>query len=178
LPFFLSLVCFQPPPLPALCAYVLTQTDGLQRNIALVGTLVQATGSVLAGSCTTNLPALISTAGIMFGIGESMVFFATAPHAATYFHRRRNIAWVFFFSLAPFAEEANILALQHRNRLRRRRRRRSRLLHPCRSTRQPHLSHQHFPHYGRCLRRSQPAFRSGVAVSGSSRGVHAHQEDI
>jgi hypothetical protein len=78
-----------------------------QRNVALVGSFLLSLGPILAGCCTHSLAGLILTEGICFGAGQSLIFFAAAPHASTYFQRRRNIACASRASFSPLCEDTN-----------------------------------------------------------------------
>ncbi|GAA6040674.1 hypothetical protein JCM8097_000870 [Rhodosporidiobolus ruineniae] len=62
------------------------------RKLALIGTLFTSLGPILAGSCTNSVGGLVVTEGIMFGLGQSLVFFAGATLPSSYFLRKRNIA--------------------------------------------------------------------------------------
>ncbi|GAA5866484.1 hypothetical protein JCM8547_000639 [Rhodosporidiobolus lusitaniae] len=62
------------------------------RNVALVGSFFTFAGPVLAGFCTKSVGGLVVTEGLMFGYGQSLIFFAGATLPSAYFRRRRNIA--------------------------------------------------------------------------------------
>ncbi|KAI9317853.1 hypothetical protein DFJ73DRAFT_786533 [Zopfochytrium polystomum] len=52
----------------------------------------------LASFCTHSVAGLIMTEGFMFGLGQSLCFYASAMLPATYFLRRRNLATGIVFS--------------------------------------------------------------------------------
>lgn len=51
-----------------------------------------ASGEILAGFCTKNLPGLFLTEGVMMGIGVSLSYIVVGSNPAQYFYRRRGIA--------------------------------------------------------------------------------------
>lgn len=62
------------------------------RYIALIGATLCTLGPILAGWCTGNFPALFVTEGLLFGIGQSCLFFAAATLPSSYFLKKRNLA--------------------------------------------------------------------------------------
>ncbi|KAI9349800.1 putative monocarboxylate transporter [Zopfochytrium polystomum] len=68
------------------------------RRVALVGSILAAVGPVLASFCTHSVAGLIMTEGFLFGLGQSLCFYASAMLPATYFLRRRNLATGIVFS--------------------------------------------------------------------------------
>ncbi|GAA6017007.1 hypothetical protein JCM11491_006127 [Sporobolomyces phaffii] len=62
------------------------------RNCAVVGSLLLGLGPLLGSFCTRSLVGLALTEGVMFGLGESLLFFASATLPSSYFLRRRNLA--------------------------------------------------------------------------------------
>ncbi|GAA5851936.1 hypothetical protein JCM8547_000104 [Rhodosporidiobolus lusitaniae] len=62
------------------------------RNIALLGTFFASAGPIFASLCVNSVPGLVVTEGLMFGYGQSLIFFASATLPSSYFRRRRNIA--------------------------------------------------------------------------------------
>ncbi|GAA5930168.1 uncharacterized protein JCM15063_004733 [Sporobolomyces koalae] len=62
------------------------------RNCAIVGSVLLGLGPLLGSFCTTSLVGLALTEGIIFGLGESLLFFASAVGPSSYFLRRRNLA--------------------------------------------------------------------------------------
>ncbi|GAA5834577.1 hypothetical protein JCM11251_007043 [Rhodosporidiobolus azoricus] len=68
------------------------------RTIALIGSMFISAGPLLASFCTKKLAGLVITEGLMFGLGQALVFFAVATLPTSYFLRRRNIATGFVFA--------------------------------------------------------------------------------
>lgn len=66
----------------------------LQRRVALVGSIVAGLGPILAGSCSTSVPGLIVTEGLLFGTGQALCIISVLLLPSNYFLRRRNLAWV------------------------------------------------------------------------------------
>jgi len=64
----------------------------MQRNCAVAGTLLLGAGPLLGSFCTHSLVGLALTEGVLFGLGESLLFFASATLPSSYFLRRRNMA--------------------------------------------------------------------------------------
>ncbi|KAM0752063.1 monocarboxylate permease Mch4 [Meredithblackwellia eburnea MCA 4105] len=62
------------------------------RNIALVGTFMCGLGPVIAGSCSHNVPALIISEGLVFGLGQCLIFFSGATLPSSWFLRKRGLA--------------------------------------------------------------------------------------
>ncbi|GAA5888361.1 hypothetical protein JCM6882_008592 [Rhodosporidiobolus microsporus] len=68
------------------------------RRIALIGSALISAGPILASFCTTSIPGLVVTEGLIFGTGIALCFFASATLPSAYFLRRRNIATGLVFS--------------------------------------------------------------------------------
>ncbi|GAA6040718.1 hypothetical protein JCM8097_000890 [Rhodosporidiobolus ruineniae] len=62
------------------------------RRIAVAGSLFAGLAPILASFSIHNVGGLVVTAGIMFGLGVGLAFFAAATLPTSYFLRRRNIA--------------------------------------------------------------------------------------
>ncbi|GAA5900858.1 hypothetical protein JCM6882_007682 [Rhodosporidiobolus microsporus] len=68
------------------------------RRIALIGSFFASAGPILGSFCTKNIGGLVVTEGLMFGVGQGLIFFAAATLPSSYFLRRRNIATGFTFA--------------------------------------------------------------------------------
>ncbi|GAA5906385.1 hypothetical protein JCM6882_002715 [Rhodosporidiobolus microsporus] len=62
------------------------------RRVALAGAFFTSAGPLFGGFCTKSVAGLVITEGLMFGLGQTLVFFASATLPSSYFYRRRNIA--------------------------------------------------------------------------------------
>ncbi|GAA6034695.1 hypothetical protein JCM8097_001127 [Rhodosporidiobolus ruineniae] len=62
------------------------------RTMALIGTAFLSLAMLLASFCTHTVGGLVVTQGLMFGIGEAILFLSAAHLPSAYFLRRRNIA--------------------------------------------------------------------------------------
>ncbi|GAA5833104.1 hypothetical protein JCM3766R1_001395 [Sporobolomyces carnicolor] len=62
------------------------------RNCAVVGSVLCAAGPLLGSFCTHSLVGLAMTMGLMFGLGEALLFFASATLPSSYFLKKRNLA--------------------------------------------------------------------------------------
>ncbi|GAA6020556.1 hypothetical protein JCM10207_008667 [Rhodosporidiobolus poonsookiae] len=62
------------------------------RRVALAGTFFASAGPIAASFCLNSVPGLIFTEGLCFGMGQALVFFASATLPSAYFLQRRNIA--------------------------------------------------------------------------------------
>jgi len=49
-------------------------------------------GPLLASFCVNSIPGLIFTEGLLFGLGESLLFFSCSTLPSSYFLKRRNLA--------------------------------------------------------------------------------------
>lgn len=63
-----------------------------QRQCAVLGSILLGAGPFLGSFCTHSLVGLALTEGVIFGLGESLLFFASATLPSSYFLRRRNLA--------------------------------------------------------------------------------------
>ncbi|GAA5986954.1 hypothetical protein JCM5350_000921 [Sporobolomyces pararoseus] len=62
------------------------------RNCALTGSILLGAGPLLGSFCHTSLVGLALTEGVIFGLGEALLFFASATLPSSYFLRKRNLA--------------------------------------------------------------------------------------
>ncbi|GAA5901524.1 uncharacterized protein JCM6883_000242 [Sporobolomyces salmoneus] len=62
------------------------------RRCAVVGSLLLGLGPLLGSFCTHSLIGLALTEGVLFGMGEALLFFASATLPSSYFLKRRNVA--------------------------------------------------------------------------------------
>ncbi|GAA5874923.1 hypothetical protein JCM16303_004944 [Sporobolomyces ruberrimus] len=62
------------------------------RQCAVLGSILLGAGPFLGSFCTHSLVGLALTEGVIFGLGESLLFFASATLPSSYFLRRRNLA--------------------------------------------------------------------------------------
>ncbi|SCV69602.1 BQ2448_2622 [Microbotryum intermedium] len=62
------------------------------RKVAFVGALIASSGPFLASFSPKSFPGLLITEGLVFGIGQSLIFFPAATLPSSYFQKRRNMA--------------------------------------------------------------------------------------
>ncbi|GAA6058995.1 hypothetical protein JCM10212_001705 [Sporobolomyces blumeae] len=62
------------------------------RTCAIVGSLCIGLGPLLASFCVHSVVGLALTEGLIFGVGQALIFFASSILPSSYFLRRRNIA--------------------------------------------------------------------------------------
>ncbi|ORY64596.1 major facilitator superfamily domain-containing protein [Leucosporidium creatinivorum] len=62
------------------------------RPVAIFGSLCCSLGPFIGSWCTHSLPALFLTEGLLFGVGQSSLFFAAGTLPSSYFLRKRNLA--------------------------------------------------------------------------------------
>ncbi|KDE08182.1 hypothetical protein MVLG_01661 [Microbotryum lychnidis-dioicae p1A1 Lamole] len=62
------------------------------RKVAIVGAFIASSGPFLASFCSKSFTGLLITEGLIFGIGQSLIFFPAATLPSSYFQKRRNMA--------------------------------------------------------------------------------------
>ncbi|SGY24267.1 BQ5605_C019g09029 [Microbotryum silenes-dioicae] len=62
------------------------------RKIALIGTVITSAGPLLGSFCSKSFAGLMVTEGLLFGVGQSLIFFPAATLPSSYFLKRRNLA--------------------------------------------------------------------------------------
>ncbi|SCV71969.1 BQ2448_4663 [Microbotryum intermedium] len=62
------------------------------RKIALIGTFITSAGPLLGSFCSKSFGGLMVTEGLLFGVGQSLIFFPAATLPSLYFLKRRNLA--------------------------------------------------------------------------------------
>ncbi|GAA6040713.1 hypothetical protein JCM8097_000887 [Rhodosporidiobolus ruineniae] len=62
------------------------------RRVAVAGSLFAGIAPILASFSTRSIGGLVVTEGLMFGLGQSLTFFAGATLPSSYFLRKRNVA--------------------------------------------------------------------------------------
>ncbi|SCZ96811.1 BZ3500_MvSof-1268-A1-R1_Chr4-1g06744 [Microbotryum saponariae] len=62
------------------------------RKVAIVGAFIASSGPFLASFCSKSFTGLLITEGLIFGIGQSLIFFPAATLPSSYFQKRRHMA--------------------------------------------------------------------------------------